>query len=121
MTRAGLKHQTGLMSIAAHAIHHVGVSAVQVHENITGVLVPGLRANEDIETLAVASPQEADRCRLEQLVGGPHTFARKRAMRIGVDQSEAVEIMRHRCELAADGLHSEHESRLHHARHHASE
>jgi hypothetical protein len=73
-----------------------------------------IELNVDIETVAIASTQKADRSRLEQLLGCPHTFTRKWAVRMGVDQSEAVETVRHRCELAADGLQSEKESAIEH-------
>src|SRR5262245_35344554 len=74
---AGLKHQTGVMSIPAHSLHNLGVRAVQINKNVAGVLIPGAGLNVDIVSFAIANTQESDGCRMEQLGSRPQPLSRK--------------------------------------------
>ena len=51
---------------------------------------------------------------IHQLVGGPQPFPRERPFGEAVNQANEIQLVRHGRELAADGLRSEHESKIKH-------
>src|SRR5947208_10964098 len=121
MTGAGLQHHTGVMPLGAHGGDHCWLCPIQVDENVTGVLAPSVRLNVDVASFAVASAQKSDRGSAAQLVCCPKSFTRKGPPRLVVNQADQVQLVRHRCELPANGLQSEKESAVVHDRHFAVE
>ena len=110
MTRAGAQHQTGLVALGVHASENVGDGAIEVNEDIAGVLVAGERNNIHIEAIPVAAAEKAHGGWLSQQRSGPQPFARADASIDGMDQANEIEVIGHRRELAAHGLESEKET-----------
>src|SRR5208283_3105167 len=79
---------------------------------ITGILVVFIRVDVDVESFAVADAQELRVCGMEQLSGGPQPLSRQWPAGPVVNQANQIQIVRHRRELAAHSLLSEHESTI---------
>ena len=104
MAGTGLEHQAGTMPMVAHAVEDAGIGTVEIEQDIARVLVEVVRVNIDIESLAVADAQEAYVSRMEQLGRSPQALSRQWAAGLVVNQAQAIEVVRHGGELAADGL-----------------
>jgi len=113
---AGLYHHTGVMSVGAHDVHGRRIGTIQIDQNIAGVLVSRVGVNENITTLAVASAQKADGSGAHQLGCCPKSFSGKRAARQVVNQTDQIQFVGHRHEMAPDGLTSQKESTVVHDR-----
>ena len=114
MARTGLDHYTGLMPLGRHGCEDSGRGAVQVDQDVTGVMVLGIRLHIDVAALAIARAQKPDGRQMQQLLGGPQPFPRKRPVGGLVNQTNEVQLVGHRRELAADGLRRENESMIEH-------
>jgi hypothetical protein len=113
---AGLHDHTGIMALDAHGGHSRRARAIQVDENVAGILVAGIGLHIDIATFAVAHAQEADRGRVGQLVGCPKPFTRKRLPGPVMNQADQVQITGHGGELSANGLQAEKQTAVFHDR-----
>jgi hypothetical protein len=111
----GLEHNTRIISIVPHPINDGGGSAVEIDENVTGVVVIGVRLDVDVAPFAVSNAQESNSHWIEQLGRCPQPFSRERSASPTVDQTDQIQIVRHGRNLAADRLHREHESAIDHA------
>jgi len=114
MARAGLEHYTGIMPVGAHAVDDRLVGVIQINQNKAGVAILGIREKVDVASLAVANSQKPYGCRMGQLGSRPKPFSWEGPFSGAVNQTEQIEVMRHRRELAADRLHSEKESAVDH-------
>ena len=75
VTWAGLKNDTGVMSIGPQKGQNAVMGVVQVEQDVTGIVVPGIGQDVNITAFAVADAQEANGSRREQLGGGPESFS----------------------------------------------
>jgi len=116
MAGAGLQHHTRIMSVGAHAVHHCGIGAIQIDENIACVSVAGVGVNVDVTPLAVASTQKADRRGSRQLSRRPEPLSGKRTTSPIVNQTDQIEIVRHGGQLSANGLPGQEKTTLFHDR-----
>ena len=116
VTGAGLHHHTGVMSVGAHEIHGRRIGTIQIDQNIAGVLVSGVGVNVNVTTLAVASAQKADGSSAHQLGCCPKSFSGKRAARQVVNQTDQIQFVGHRREMATDGLPGQKKSTVVHER-----
>jgi len=116
MARAGLQHHTRVMPVGAHPLHDRWMSAIQVDENIAGVLVSSIGLDVDVASLTVANAQEADGSRMHQLGRCPKSFSRKRTVCLVVNQTDQIQLVRHRRKLATDGLPGQKQSSVVHDR-----
>jgi len=103
------------MPLGRHGREDGGLGAIQIDQNVTGVLVLGIRMNVDVATLAIPRPQKPDGGETQQLLGGPQPFSGKGRFGGLVNQTNEIQLVRHRRELAADSLGSKHESTIEHA------
>jgi hypothetical protein len=104
---AGLQHHTRVMSVGAHELHDRRISAVQIDENIACILVSGVGLDVYVASLAVADAQEPDSRGMHQLSRLPKSFSGKRTTCLVVNQADQIQLVRHRGELATDGLASQ--------------
>jgi hypothetical protein len=115
MARAGLEHDTGVMSIGPHALDDGWVSAVEIDQDVAGISVlSGVGLEVDVATLAVAQAQKSHGGGVSQLSGRPKPFTRERPSGGMVNQTDQINFVRHRRELTADGLQSDNESTVEH-------
>jgi len=104
MPRAGLKNDTGLMAVSAHALQRARGGGIQVQQDVAGILLAGIGSEVHVGALCVVEAQQADEGGLRQLKGSPHRLERHRFAGVGVDQAKLVEIAGHGGELPANGL-----------------
>lgn len=64
MARAGLHDETGLVSLGPHGSDDVGNGAIEIEEEIARVLAVGAGKDVDVEAVAVAAAEKAERSRL---------------------------------------------------------
>jgi len=115
----GLQHHAGVVSLGAHGGDHRRLCSIQVEENVACVLVTGVGLQIDAASLAVAAAQKADGGRTPQLVDRPQPLAGERPPGLLVNQADQVQLVGHRRELPANGLHGDEESVVVHDRHSA--
>jgi hypothetical protein len=115
MVWTGLEYNAGMVPVVTHPVEDIGVSAIEIEQNIAGVLVLRVGLNVDIASFTVANAQECDGCRIEQLSPCPQPFSRERSTSPIMDQTDQIQIVRHRCHLAADRLRRKHEPAINHA------
>ena len=118
---AGLKHYTRIMSVGAHELHDHRIRAIQIDENIACVLVSGVGLDVYVASLAVANAQKPDGSRTHQLGRRPKSFSGKRTTCLVVNQTDQIQLVGHRRELAPDGLPSQEKSTVVHDRNFAIE
>lgn len=116
MAGAGLHHHTGIMAVGAHEIHGRRIGTIQIDQDIAGVLVSGVGVNVNVTTLAVAGTQKADGSSAHQLGCCPKSFSGKRAARQVVNQTDQIQFVGHRREMATDGLPGQKKSTVVHDR-----
>jgi hypothetical protein len=104
------------MSVGAHEVHDRRIGTIQVDENVACVLVSGVGLQVDVASFAVASAQKADGRRIRQLNRRPKSFSGKRAARQVVNQTDQVQFVGHRRQMATDGLPGQKESTVVHDR-----
>ena len=114
MAGAGLCHHTGVMPIGAHEVYGGRIGTIQIDQNIAGVLVTGVGVNVNVAPLAVASAQKADGSGAHQLGCCPQSFSGKRAASQVVNQTDQIQFVRHRREMATDSLPSQKKSTVVH-------
>jgi hypothetical protein len=98
------------MPIVAHALQNPGRCAIEIQQNVAGILAVGVGMDVDVAAFAVADAQETYGGGMEQLGGAPQPFSGKGPTGPVVNQAHQVQVVRHGCQLAADGLYSEQES-----------
>ena len=113
---AGLHDHTGIMPLGVHGGHGRRSRAIQVDENVAGIMLAGIGLHIDIATFAVAHTQEADRGRAGQLLGCPKPFTRERLSGPVMDQADQVQITGHGGELSANAVQGEKETAVFHDR-----
>jgi len=116
MAGAGLHHHTGIMSVGTHEIHGRRIGAIQIDQDIAGVLISGVGVNVNVTPLAVASSQKADGSGAHQLGCCPKSFSGKRAARQVMNQTDQIQFVGHCSEMATDGLPGQKKSTIVHAR-----
>jgi hypothetical protein len=116
MAGAGLYHHTGVMSVGAHEVYGGRIGTIQIDQNIAGVLVSGVGVNVNVTPLAVASTQKADGSGTHQLDCCPKSFSGKRAASQVMNQTDQIQFVGHRRELATDGLPGQKKSTVVHER-----
>lgn len=121
MAGAGLQHHTRVMSVGAHDLHDHRISTIQVDENIARVLVSGVGLDVYVASLAVADAQKPDGSRTHQLGRRPKSLSGKRTTCLVVNQTDQIQLVGHRRELATDGLPSQEKSTVVHDRNFAIE
>ena len=119
--KASLQHHTRVMPVGAHDLYDHRIGTIQVNENIASVLVPGVGLDVYVASFAVANAQKADGSRSHQLSRRPKPFAGKRTARLVVNQTDQIQLVGHRRELATDGLPGQEESTVVHDRNFAIE
>jgi len=77
MTRAGLDHHARIVAIVAHAVQHASAGMVQIEQNLTGILIPGIGMKIDVETFAVTNAQKSQVGFLQH-PPAPHPFSLQR-------------------------------------------
>jgi hypothetical protein len=113
---AGLEHHTRVMSVGAHDLHDLRIGAIQVDENVACVLVSGVGLNIHVASFPVASAQKADGGSTHQLGRRPKPFSGKRLTCWVVNQTDQIQLVGHRRELAPDSLPGQKESAVVHDR-----
>ena len=113
---AGLYHHARIMSICEHAVQDHRIGAIQVDQNIAGILVAGVGVNVYVTPLAVASTKKAEGRGAHQLSGRPESFSGKGAASPVVNQTDQIEIVRHGGQLSTNGLPGEKETAVFHDR-----
>jgi len=116
---ASLEHYTGIMPVGPHSLHDRLVAAVEIDENIAGVLAFGVGVNVDIASLAIPNAQESYCCHVAQLGCRPKPFPREWPPGGLMNQADQIKIVRHRRKLATNGLSREKESAIEHGHHSA--
>src|SRR5260370_332329 len=114
MAGTGLEHHEGFMSMGTHGREDGRLRAVQVNQDVAGVVVLGIGMKIDIAALTIACTQEPDGGQIHQLVCGPQPFPGERPFGEAVNQANEIQLARHGRELAADRLPSENESAIKH-------
>jgi len=104
MSRAGLDHATGLMTVGAHVCQYLGLGIVEVDKNIACILVKRVGAEVDVEALAVASTQKSKAGFAQNFDSRPKPLAWPRPPRRMVDQADQISVTRHGRKLSANGL-----------------
>ena len=110
---------SGVMPVGAHGGDGCRPRAIQVDENVTGVLVAGVGLHIDVATFTVAHAQEPDCGRGSQLLGSPKPFPRECLAGPVVNQADQVEVVGHGGQLFTNGLQGEKETTIFHDRHFA--
>jgi hypothetical protein len=77
MAGTSLQYHTWFMPLGRHRREDRGLGAVQIDQNVTGVVVLGIRVHIDVATLAIAGPQKPDGRQTQQLLCGPQPFPRE--------------------------------------------
>ena len=121
MARAGLQHYTRVMPVGAHDLHDRRIRTIQVDENIASVLVTGEGLDVYVASLALRMRRKRMVRRTYQLGRRPKPLAGKRATRLVVNQTDQIQLVGHRRELATDGLPGQEESTVVHDRNFAIE
>lgn len=121
MAGTGLHHHTRVMSIGVHPLHHCQIRTVQVDENIAGVLVSGARLDVHVASFRVTNAQKPDDRCAPQLVCCPQPLTWKGTACWLVNQTDQVQFVGHRSELAADRPPSQKKSTVVHDRNFAIE
>jgi len=111
---AGLKQDTRLMAIGAHARDDIDRGLVQVDQNIASIAMLGVRPEIDVKALKITCAQEAQHGSPCQLARIPETFSWTDPVCCTVNQADEIEIIRHGRELAANGMQSEEECAVGH-------
>ena len=114
MARAGLEHYTGLMPIDAHPFERGRIGVVQIQQDVAGVPVVSIGLKVYVTAFTIANAQESYCRLLAQLGGRPEPFARECRPGDVVDQSNQIQIMRHRRELPSDGMQREEQATIKH-------
>jgi hypothetical protein len=104
------------MPIGAQDLHYRRFGTSEVDENIACVLVLGVGLNIDVASFAVASAQKSDGVRIHQLGRGPKPFPRKCSPGLLVNQTDQIQLVRHRRQLPANGVRRQKESAVVHDR-----
>ena len=92
----GLEHHTGFMPLGRHGREDRGLGTAQIDQDVTGVLVLGVRVHIDVAALAIARPQKPDGRQTQQLLGGPQPFPREGRFGGLVNQPNEIQLVRHR-------------------------
>ena len=116
MAGAGLYHHTGVMSVGAHEVHRCRIGTIQIDQNIACVLVSGVGVNVHVAPLAVANAQKPDCSGMKQLGCRPKSFSGKRTTCLVVNQTNQIQFVGHRREMASDGLPGQKKSAVVHDR-----
>ncbi len=90
--------------ISAHSIEHIHRGAIQVDQNIAGVLVPAIGVNVEVVSLPIVGAEKRDGGRTEQLRCAPQTLPRQWLPGLIVNQTNQLQVIRHRGKLPANGL-----------------
>lgn len=114
MAGAGLEHDTGLMPIGLHPFERSRIGVVQIQQDVAGVPVVSIGLNVYVTALTIANAQESYSRLLAQLGSRPEPFARECRSGDVVNQSNQIEIMRHRGELPSDGSQREEQATIKH-------
>jgi len=72
MSRTGLDHGAGFVPVVAHSRQDRGLGAVQIDQNVAGVVVQRVGPEVDIKALPVARAQKSDRGFAQDLSGRPN-------------------------------------------------
>ncbi len=114
MTRAGLQHHAGLMTISSYEFKDTRWGVIEVEENIAGITILGIGEQIYVVTLAVACAQKAHRRSTPQLTRIPKPFSRTHSACGMVNQTDEVKFIRHSRQLAADSVQGKKKSALGH-------
>ena len=114
MAGAGLEHHARLMSIGTHPLECGRVGVVQIQQDVPGVSVVSIGLNVHVTALTIAHAQESYRRLLAQLGGRPEPFAWESGSGGVVNQSNQIEIMRHRGELPSNAAQREKQTTIKH-------
>ena len=119
MAGAGLQNHTRIMPIGTHALHHRRFGSIEVDENKACVPISGVGLNIDVASFAIASTQKSDGVCIYQLRRRPKPFSRKCSPCFVVNQTDQVQLVRHRRQLPANGVPGKKKSAVVHDRHFA--
>jgi hypothetical protein len=114
MAGASLKHHARLMTIGPHQFECGRVGVVQIQQDVPGVPVVSIGLNVYVTALTIANAQESYRRLLAQLGGRPEPFAWECGSGGVVNQSNQIEIMRHRGELPSNAAQGEEQTTIIH-------
>jgi len=104
MARASFEHNTRIMSMGAHALDHRPIRAIQIDENIAGVVPTGEGMDVNVAAFPISSTEKSNCGGVQQLSCRPQSFAGERPSGWAMNQSDQIQLVRHRCQLAANGL-----------------
>src|SRR5438270_14098935 len=90
------------MTIGPHQFERGHIGVVQIQQDVPGVPVVSIGLNVHVTALTIANAQESYRRLLAQLGGRPEPFAWECGSGGVVNQSNQIEIMRHRRELSSN-------------------
>ncbi|HVN83113.1 MAG TPA: hypothetical protein VMW38_29285 [Terriglobia bacterium] len=111
---AGLEHHARLMAIGTHQFECGRVGVVQIQQDVPGIPVVSIRLNVHVTAFTIANAQESYRRLLAQLGGRPESFAWECSSGGVVNQSNQIEIMRHRRELSSNAAQREEQATIKH-------
>ena len=101
MAGACLQHDARFMTLGAHGGDDLGLGAIQVHQDVAGVAAVRIGVEIDVKAVAIPRTQEPYGCTVGEEGSRPQTFTRATAFGDGMDQSDEVQFVRHRRQLAA--------------------
>jgi len=114
VARTGLQQDTGLVPMGAHFFQNGRITAIQIQQDVAGVVVASVGLDKHVTALAIANAQKADDRCLGQLSGRPQTFTWEGAARSVMDQADQVELAGHGSKLATDCLQRDEEAAVQH-------
>jgi hypothetical protein len=76
-------------------VDDVVIGAIQIEEDVAGIAITGKGVKEDVESFAIAQPQEGHRGSTGELKGGPNPVTGKRLAAGAVNQANLVIVARH--------------------------
>jgi len=114
VARTSLEQDTGLVPMGAHFFHNGRITAIQIQEDVAGVVVASVGLDKHVTALAIANAQKADDRCLSQLSGRPQTFTWEGPARSVMDQADQVELAGHGPELPTACLQCEKEAAVRH-------
>jgi hypothetical protein len=104
MAWAGFNHHTGLVTLGPHGVQHGRIGAVQIHQNVAGVLLKRIGLEIHVITLAIPSAQKTYGATIQHLGSRPNPVPRQSFSGVTVNQTDEIKIARHRRELPPQSL-----------------
>jgi len=114
VTGARAEQHTGIMSMDTHGFQNLRIRVVQINQDVTGVLAIGVGLDIHIPSFAVTQAKKSNHRATHQLIGRPKAISWKGFLGAVANQTDRVQIARHRRKLASDCLHRNKKSTVDH-------